>query len=408
LGSGEFFPQGSLTDVKMQFPEQITIGLLFSLFAYGAMLGASQIVAARHRLVGLSLLGVRNPLRGYLLGSTLLLLTYGWFFGTRGYEIFSPGPASSEFAFFLGLAFLAALSTALFIPSLIRRPSILKVSSPQVSFERGLLTGSRGRGTLYLPKGPALAGGRPGQVPRAAICALPGMGEGTRSLEPLATHLAERGFAVLVLELSTLEYPDLLALIPSGVAYLAAHPEVDPQRIGVLGVDLGADLAIRSASGDEQVRAVAALSPILETASLSPGPSRTRTGWRALSRPVPDPTGSRETRQGLPYRIPREGMTGQGPGLHILAEMPYLQGVRWARATKGLVNQIASLEHLPQDRPCLLLCGGEDRLSPQGLSLQDPVGKEMMIIEGEKRFSLPRSPAAISLTADWFQERLGG
>jgi len=272
LGSGDFFPQGSFTDVKMQFPEQITIGLLFSLFAYGAILGASQIVAARHRLVGLSLLGMRNPFRSYLLGSTLLLLAYGCFFGTRDYEIFSPGPATSEFAFFLGLALLAALSTALLIPSLTSRPRplaqvvpacpgtcqaggragtpclpwhalspgpsrtrtgrtrqglpyripregmagqggrppVLKVNTPQVSLNGG-------RGTLYLPEGSTLA-------PRAAICALPGLGEGTRSLEPLATHLAERGFVVLVLELSTLEYPDLLALIPSGVAYLAAHP----------------------------------------------------------------------------------------------------------------------------------------------------------------------------------------
>lgn len=368
----------------MQFPEQIAIGLLFSLFAYGAIVGASQIVAARHRLVGLSLLEVKNPLRSYLLGSTLLLLTYGWFFGTRGYEIFSPGPAASEFAFFLGLAFLAALSTALLIPNLMRRPPVLGLSPPQVSLERGILTGSRGRGTLYLPRGSTLVGhpstlsgleqglparppawqapGQAGtQAPRAAICALPGLGEGTRSLEPLATHLAERGFVVLVLELSTLEYPDLLALLPSGVAYLAAHPEVDPQRIGVLGVDLGADLAIRSASGDEQVRAVAALSPILE--------------------------------------ITR-------PGLHILAEMSYLQGMRWAGATKGLVSQLASLEHLPQGRPCLLLCGGEDRLAPQDDRAASE-GEEMMVIEGEKRFSLPRSPAAISLTADWFQERLG-
>lgn len=356
----------------MQFPEQITIGLLLSLFAYGAILGASQIVAARHRLVGLSLLGVRNPFRSYLLGSTLLLLAYGWFFGTRGYEIFTPGPATSEFAFFLGLAFVAALSTALLIPNLTGRPSISKASPPQVSLERG-------RGALYSPKGSTLA-------PGAAICALPGLGEGTRSLEPLATHLAERGFVVLVLELSTLEYPDLLALIPSGVAYLAAHPQVDPQRIGVLGVDLGADLAIRSASGDKQVRAVAALSPILES-----------------------------TR----------------PGLHILAEMPYLQGMRWARATKGLINRLASLEHFPQDLPCLLLCGGEDRLAPQRLPCprrpacpgtpaprrtrpggqareEASEGEEMMITEGEKRFSLPRSPAAISLTADWFEERLGG
>jgi dienelactone hydrolase len=363
----------------MQFPEQIAIGLLFSFFAYGAILGASQIVAARHRLVGLSLLGRGNPLRGYLLGSTLLFLAYGWFFGTRGYEIFSPGPATSELSFFLGLAFLAALATALLIPNLTRKPPVLKVSPPQVSLERGIVTGSRGRGTLYLPKGATQASHAParpgktwarGQAPHAAICALPGLGEGTRSLEPLATHLAERGFVVLVLELSTLEYPDLLALIPSGVAYLASHPAVDPQKIGVLGVDLGADLAIRSASGDTQVRAVAAFSPILETTK---------------------------------------------PGLHILAEMAYLQGMKWARATKGLVNQLASLEHFPQGRPCLILCGREDRLAPQRLfplrcpdDISASKGQEMMIIEGEKRFSLPHSPAAISLTADWFQERLGG
>ncbi len=350
----------------MQFPEQISIGLLFSLFAYGAILGASQIVAARHRLVGLSLLGVRNPFRGYLLGSTLLLLAYGWFFGTRGYEIFSPGPATSEFAFFMGLAFVAALSTALLIPNLMRRPPTSKISSPQISLDRGIVIGSHGRGTLYSPKSPTL-GTSDLPVPGAAICALPGLGEGTRSLEPLATHLAERGFVVLVLELSTLEYPDLLALIPSGVAYLAAHPRVDPQRIGVLGVDLGADLAIRSASGDEQVRAVVALSPILEIT---------------------------------------------GSGLHILAEMPYLQGMRWTRATRGLINRFASLEHFPQDLPCLLLCGGEDRLAPQRLPcVRDrgtaPEGEEMMIIEREKRFSLPQSSAAISLTADWLQERLG-
>ncbi|HAL61719.1 MAG TPA: hypothetical protein DCP08_04845, partial [Chloroflexi bacterium] len=70
------------------------------------------------------------------------------------------------------------------------------------------------------------------------------------------------------------------------------------------------------------------------------------------------------------------------------------------------VSRLASLEHLPPGRPCLLLYGGEDRLAPQDQRATCE-GPEMMIIEGEKRFSLPRSPAAISLTADWFQERLG-
>lgn len=96
----------------MEFREQLTIGVLFFFMAYGALLGLLQIVAARHRRADIAPWAARNPVRGAALGAALILLSYAWFFGTHQYEIFSPGPASSEFAFFFTLAFWCALASA--------------------------------------------------------------------------------------------------------------------------------------------------------------------------------------------------------------------------------------------------------------------------------------------------------
>lgn len=97
----------------MDFPEQISIGVNFFYFAYLANLGLLQILAARHRHPALSPLVSFPPIWAYTLGSGLIALAYLWFFGTRSEEIFSPGPASAEFAFFFALALAAALFTSL-------------------------------------------------------------------------------------------------------------------------------------------------------------------------------------------------------------------------------------------------------------------------------------------------------
>ncbi|MBI2845142.1 MAG: hypothetical protein HYX86_01205 [Chloroflexi bacterium] len=96
----------------MEFPEQISIGITFFYFAYLGNLGLLQIIAASHRRPQLSPCGGLRPIWGYTVGAVLIALGYLWFFGTRGEEIFSPGPASSEFAFFFGLALVAALATS--------------------------------------------------------------------------------------------------------------------------------------------------------------------------------------------------------------------------------------------------------------------------------------------------------
>jgi fermentation-respiration switch protein FrsA (DUF1100 family) len=52
-------------------------------------------------------------------------------------------------------------------------------------------------------------------------------------------------------------------------AHLIERPDVDPDRVGVLGVSLGAAFALDAAAADERVRAVATLSAF--------------SGWRAIA-----------------------------------------------------------------------------------------------------------------------------
>ncbi len=332
----------------MQFPEQITIGSFFFLFAYGAFLATMQLVAAHQRLVGLSL-WPRRPRAGYFFSLALFLASYLWFFGTKGYQIFSPGPASSEFAFFLGCGFLAALLTSLLLPELISS------LSPYFRKTRPESHPGQGGGRLYLPSGPP---------PWPAICLL--LGAARTDLKRLSHQLVKDGFAVLALDITSFEYPEVLTIMAQGMAHLASHSDVDRGRIGALGVDLGGDLAIRAASADQEIRAVAALSPLL----------------------------SEETVK---------------PGLAILSEMTYLEGRRWLRRLRRgrLVGQIAAREHLPLiERSCLLLWGKEDRLASP---LEDhPSGVEVESIAGEGHLSLPQSRVAISSMVGWFQEQLGG
>lgn len=94
----------------MQFPEQLVSGPTLLLFAYLAMLGLLQIVAARQRRPDLAPLA-RSPRAGYASGGILIATAYAWFFGTRQSAYLSPGPASFEFALILLLGLSAALLT---------------------------------------------------------------------------------------------------------------------------------------------------------------------------------------------------------------------------------------------------------------------------------------------------------
>ena len=55
-------------------------------------------------------------------------------------------------------------------------------------------------------------------------------------------------------------YPVWAATVADGVAWLATQPGVDPSRLGLVGISLGAALALSTAAADERVKAVVAYS----------------------------------------------------------------------------------------------------------------------------------------------------
>jgi pimeloyl-ACP methyl ester carboxylesterase len=214
-----------------------------------------------------------------------------------------------------------------------------------------------------------------------ALCLIPGLdGLGLPSLEALAWHLVDlRMVALLVLpDQELFKYPDMLATLPSAMAALSKRPEVDPERIGALGYDLGADLVIRSAGADKQLAAVAALAPSLE------------------SPPV---------------------------GLQLMTEMSYPQAWRWARSHKRaeLQRDLKALEYAARihPRPLLLMYGtwdrlvahdptaqGEARYLPSPLLEQVEGSVTLRIISDAGHLDLLQQPDTLESAVRWFKEHL--
>jgi fermentation-respiration switch protein FrsA (DUF1100 family) len=103
---------------------------------------------------------------------------------------------------------------------------------------------------------------------RAAVIVGHGLG-GHRPLKP-AVMLAENGYGVLTFdwrahgesdgELSTLGYLEVRDA-EAALAWLQEQPDVDPERIGMLGESMGAITAIRTAARRPEIKAVVADSP---------------------------------------------------------------------------------------------------------------------------------------------------
>lgn len=341
----------------------------YFLLAFTTIVGLLQFVAARHRLAGLALLArASKPVWSYLLAVVLIVGGFAWFFAATP-EVFVPGLAGAELAILFGAAGICALVFTLFVSSIFHKAQ---------RQERSDLTGEGGlrhepvslqllSGTLYLPHDDSGA-------PRPAICALSSSSERTLSPYPLVAALVEEGFIVLAIDWGSQEeirYPAVLGLLPSAVAYLTRRDEVNPERIGVLGIGLGGDLAIRSTGTDPQIAAVLALAPFLDRANTQ-------------------------------------------PGLNILREMSYLEALRWARFRQRgkLVAELAALDHINKldSRPLLLVYGDRDAVTPVEAA-RIAVGEEMgrgrlETLPSEGHLSLPRSPAASALVARWFGENL--
>ena len=103
-----------------------------------------------------------------------------------------------------------------------------------------------------------------------AVIGLHGSGGGHASMSEPARLLAEQGFAVYVLhyfdrtgtvEIDGLQtifvhFPVWMKTLWDAVSFVARQPQVDPERIGLLGFSLGAYLALSASAIDARVQAV--------------------------------------------------------------------------------------------------------------------------------------------------------
>lgn len=348
----------------MEFREQITVGFTYFIFAYFATLGFWQLIATWQRLKALSWLGRRLRTRwGYLLGSALMGLACLWFFGTRGYEIFSPGPASSEFFFFLSAALLCSLVTSVLISLFVDRFFASAEGRDEEPYpHKEPVSLEAGHGILHMPS--SRSGPSPG------ICIVPEPGEAIESLEIVAARLAEGGFVVLIVDMAfenSWLYPDMLIPFTKAISYLDGREEVDSGRIGVVGVGLGGDLAIRAAASDPQIRSVVAIAPLFVESSAQ-------------------------------------------PGLDLLREMCYPEAIRWTHLHQGgkLVTQLEALEHIPEldSRRLLVIYGEGDRQAPMAEMDALEGRAKLELIPGQGRRGLACDSGAISSTTRWFRKNL--
>ncbi len=133
-------------------------------------------------------------------------------------------------------------------------------------------------GTYYPPS----SGGSP------AILLLHGMNRSRLDWEGFAQLLQENGYGVLTIDLrghgdstrqgdrltrwvsfSDEDFHRMLMDVTSGVQFLKSRSGVDPYRIGAVGTDLGANLALSYASQHREIRAVVLISPGLNYRGMS-------------------------------------------------------------------------------------------------------------------------------------------
>jgi dienelactone hydrolase len=402
------------------------LALGYWLFAFLSALGALQWVATRYQLGGLAFLDCSiGRVRGYVLAVLLAAGGAAGFFISQWPAIFAPGPAGSELAVLFATSAISALVVTLTLAPLLERwragaapgpggdggqrvaighaagqlympsdattlaPAVCLLPACPVGVERAVPTeaanpaenagrssasGERGASSQFLP----LRG-------RGSIRAQPAGTAEARSMAILARRLAAEGVVALVVypDEHSYAYPAMLAILPAAVAVLKERPEVDPNRIGALGEDLGADLVIRAASTSKEIKAVVALAPIL---------------------------------------------TGVPTGLGLLHEMSYWRAMHWARDhTRAMLgkelNASAYGARIPP-RPFLLVYGEEDRLvgetplaeweptssGPGRESISPSDGREstsqLQVIPGLGHLNLAAHPAVMQVVSQWFKEHL--
>jgi dienelactone hydrolase len=227
--------------------------LVYVVLTFLAASGGLEVAALRAGLAGLAWpVGPRYRRLGYLLAGLLIAIAFfGGLLAGLLVEPLSPLLAVVVIFFAMALAVAAAVvgAAARLRWGRWRQPSVPR---PGKQVDLGPM-----QAFFYQPIGD-------GPVP--GICLLPDPTAPDDDLDALAQALVESGIAVLLLDWQSLGSADRLTLqglVAVGFSHLARWPEINAGRVGLLGIGVGGDLALRSAAMDQGVAAVLAIEPVL-------------------------------------------------------------------------------------------------------------------------------------------------
>lgn len=144
-------------------------------------------------------------------------------------------------------------------------PPVLQARAQRVSFrtEDGVTIA----GTWY----------EPSSRPAPAVILVHMLQRSRRDWENLASRLASAGIGALAIDLrghgesfygrsadETADFSAMVQDLRAARRYLAARADVVPNRIGIAGASIGANLAVLEAAGDTAIASIALLSPSLD------------------------------------------------------------------------------------------------------------------------------------------------
>jgi len=215
---------------------------------------------------------------------------------------------------------------------------------------------------------------------RATIILCHGLGDNRVGMLPRAVLLAEHGYGSLLFdfrahgesegEMVTYGYAETEDVL-AAVDYLLARPDVDPERIGILGGSLGAATAIRAAAHSSHLKAV-----VVESAFTSLE-NEVACSFKAIS------------------------------GLPAFPFAPFT--IAFAQWQTGLrISQVKPIDDIPSiaPRPVFIIHGTDDELIPaeQGLQLYEATGepKELWMVKGMAHES------ALGIFPDEYEKRVVG
>jgi len=198
----------------------------------------------------------------------------------------------------------------------------------------------------------------PASAGKHAALLLVGGSEGGHSFDTYAAVLASHGYVTLSLAYfgeATLpkELMDVpLEPIAAGLAWLAHRPDVDPNRIGMLGMSKGGELTLLSASMFPQIHAAVAIVP-------------SSVVWNGISRSNYMPTSSwTYGGQPLPF-VPYDTTAGMALGQQFALQQPVaLEPLYTASLGNAQAVHAAAIAVEKIKGPVLLISGDADRMWP--------------------------------------------